>query len=204
LSYCQLRDRLRDRTFLGHRRLWENGVEHGDINVQSLMYDKSNNSGVLNDFDLSHRAQNKMYLGNERTGTMQFMALDVLTEEARDGLIPRLYRDAESFAWVLLWICLPLQGRSRNSQRAFAGLDWGWPQVMLECKNGPDACSSEISPMEFYERYRFAVALLVRWAQRTATSRWSFDQLRGQAGPPPEELTIKQVVQKYCDILKDE
>jgi len=35
-----------------------------------------------------------------------FMALDLLTEEAWNGHVERLYRhDCESFAWVLLWIC---------------------------------------------------------------------------------------------------
>ena len=34
------------------------------------------------------------------------MALDLLTDDAWEGKIIRLYRhDCESFAWVLLWIC---------------------------------------------------------------------------------------------------
>jgi tRNA A-37 threonylcarbamoyl transferase component Bud32 len=40
---------------LGHRRLWKGGIEHNDISVSNLMYDKTKNGeGVLNDFDLAH------------------------------------------------------------------------------------------------------------------------------------------------------
>src|SRR5277367_4773944 len=92
---------------LGHRYLWKGGIEHNDISVSNLMYDKANNcTGVLNDFDLAHVRGNDRPSGTEQTGTMPFMALDLLTEGARAGKVERLYRhDCESFAWVLLWIC---------------------------------------------------------------------------------------------------
>ena len=59
--------------------------------------------GILNDFDLAtwvgHRTTN-----NDRTGTIPFMALDMLKGEL-DGRIPRLYRhDLESFSWVLGYV----------------------------------------------------------------------------------------------------
>ena len=92
---------------LGHHRLWLGGVQHNDISVKNLMYDKLNGDcGVLNDYDLAHLHGRLRPSGFERTGTMPFMALDLLTEEAMEGRIERLYRhDCESFAWVLLWIC---------------------------------------------------------------------------------------------------
>jgi Fungal protein kinase len=91
---------------LGHYHLWAGGVEHNDISVNNLMYDKHNGRGVVNDFDLSHLHGLPRPSGNEHTGTMPFMALDLLTDEAWEGKVARLYRhDCESFAWVLLWIC---------------------------------------------------------------------------------------------------
>lgn len=92
---------------LGHYCLWVGGVEHNDISAKNLMYDKDNNDrGILNDYDLAHLNGRPRPSGTDRTGTIPFMALDLLTNDAWDGKVERLYRhDCESFAWVLLWIC---------------------------------------------------------------------------------------------------
>lgn len=60
--------------------------------------------GVLNDFDLARirDGRESSATGTERTGTVPFMALDLLTQEGFRGDVPRLYRhDLESFIWVL-------------------------------------------------------------------------------------------------------
>ena len=83
-----------------------NGIHHGDISFNNLMYDTSAINGpvgILNDFDLAiwvdHSTTN-----NDRTGTIPFMAIDVLDGELGDR-VPRLYRhDMESFVWVLAYI----------------------------------------------------------------------------------------------------
>ena len=92
---------------LSHHHLWVGGVEHNDISVKNLMYDKFNEDrGILNDYDLAHLEGNPRPSGTECTGTMPFMALDLLTKNAWDGMVERRYRhDCKSFAWVLLWIC---------------------------------------------------------------------------------------------------
>jgi hypothetical protein len=59
--------------------------------------------GILNDFDLAtwvgHSTTN-----SDRTGTLPFMAIDLLDGELEDR-IPQLYRhDLESFSWVLAYI----------------------------------------------------------------------------------------------------
>jgi Fungal protein kinase len=61
--------------------------------------------GVLNDFDLAiisgRRSSN-----TERTGTMPFMALDVLESITASSPQQHLYRyDVESFLWVAIWVC---------------------------------------------------------------------------------------------------
>jgi hypothetical protein len=61
--------------------------------------------GVLNDYDLSSMRDTPT--GTERRGTIPFMVVDLLTKEALQGKVAHLYRhDAESFIWVLIWVCL--------------------------------------------------------------------------------------------------
>ena len=73
------------------------------------MYKDDNKYGVLNDFDLStimkpgDRNPNRQ--GLERTGTLPFMAMELLQNESFDGKVPRRYdHELESFAWVLVWV----------------------------------------------------------------------------------------------------
>ncbi|KAH7891085.1 hypothetical protein F5I97DRAFT_1923646 [Phlebopus sp. FC_14] len=85
-----------------------NGVYHRDVSPSDLMYsrDKDGNVvGVLNDFDLASTSDRAT--GTERTGTVPFMVLDLLTKPALRGDVTQLYEhDAESFIWVLTWISL--------------------------------------------------------------------------------------------------
>jgi hypothetical protein len=65
--------------------------------------------GVLNDYDLS--SMKNVPSGRERTGTVPFMALELLTAEAIQGEIEHLYQhDAESFIWMLTWVSLRYDG----------------------------------------------------------------------------------------------
>ncbi|KAG2352318.1 hypothetical protein BDR07DRAFT_1204184, partial [Suillus spraguei] len=62
--------------------------------------------GVLNDYDLSSLIDDQGPRGNERTGTVPFMALDLLSAKAQRGEVKHLCRhDLESFMWVFIWIC---------------------------------------------------------------------------------------------------
>jgi hypothetical protein len=109
---------------LGHHHLWVGGVEHNDISVKNLMYDKLNEDrGILNDYDLAHLEGNPRPSGTEPTGTMPFMALDLLTKDAWEGKIERRYRhDCESFAWVLLWICCRYDNGKEISNAPLSGI----------------------------------------------------------------------------------
>ena len=95
----------------GHWALWVNGIEHGDISIGNLMYDPATKRGVLNDFDLARLgAPDRQPTAKDNTGTMPFLALDLLNEAAFKGLVRRLYRhDAESFAWCLIYICICME-----------------------------------------------------------------------------------------------
>jgi serine/threonine protein kinase len=91
-----------------HYTLWGTNVHHRDISPSNLMVYKTLDGryiGVLNDFDLSSTRDSPS--GQERTGTVPFMAIELLTKEATEGKVKHLYRhDAESFLWVLTWVSL--------------------------------------------------------------------------------------------------
>jgi len=72
------------------------------------MYDPMTKRGVLSDFDLAREGgQNRRPSAKDNTGTLPFLALDLLNKRASEGLVPRRYRqDAESFAWCLIYICI--------------------------------------------------------------------------------------------------
>jgi hypothetical protein len=59
--------------------------------------------GVVNDFDLATWVDHST-TNNDRTGTIPFMAIDLL-DGGLEKRIPRLYRhDMESFSWILAYI----------------------------------------------------------------------------------------------------
>ena len=75
-------------TITGHRILWKYGVRHRGISASNLVYYKTSNGliiGVLNDYDLSSMRDTPT--GTERTGTVPFMAVDLLTQEALQGKV---------------------------------------------------------------------------------------------------------------------
>ncbi|KAG0699554.1 hypothetical protein DFH29DRAFT_1014270 [Suillus ampliporus] len=95
---------------LCHLALWKGGVHHRDISPPNMMYYRTKNGvlmAVLNDYDLSSLAITPGPQSNERTGTVPFMALDLLSPKGQRGQVKHLYRhDLESFMWVLVWVCL--------------------------------------------------------------------------------------------------
>ncbi|KAI9460388.1 hypothetical protein HD554DRAFT_2133436 [Boletus coccyginus] len=94
-------------TVKSHFVLWKNGIYHRDISVANLMYKVEGGrvAGVLVDFDLATIVDS--VTGNERTGTIPFMALHLSRNRGLACEIKHFYAyDAESFIWVLVWICL--------------------------------------------------------------------------------------------------
>jgi len=88
-----------------------NGIHHGDISYNNLMYDSPDDAGepvgIVNDYDLATWV-NHSTMNTDRTGTIPFMAIDLLDGGLEDR-IPRLYRhDLESFVWVLAYITIAI------------------------------------------------------------------------------------------------
>ena len=103
--------RLTSILFLGLYLLWKIGIAHGDVSLSNMMYYEQDDKkyGVLNDFDLAaimavgERTPKKQ--GFERTGTLPFMAIDLLRHS--NGQISRWFRhDLESCMWCLVWQAL--------------------------------------------------------------------------------------------------
>ena len=103
--------RLTSILFLGLYLLWKIGIAHGDVSLSNMMYYEQDDKkyGVLNDFDLAaimavgERTPKKQ--GFERTGTLPFMAIDLLRYSY--GQISRWFRhDLESCMWCLVWEAL--------------------------------------------------------------------------------------------------
>ncbi|KAF9043032.1 hypothetical protein BJ165DRAFT_1405434 [Panaeolus papilionaceus] len=89
----------------GYRALWIRSIHHLDISVANLMWSKSRKAGVLNDFDLARICTQTLHpdLAANNVGTLAYMALDLLADEAAEGKIERIYRhDAEAFSWWCL------------------------------------------------------------------------------------------------------
>ncbi|KAI0656692.1 hypothetical protein C8Q70DRAFT_310531 [Cubamyces menziesii] len=95
---------------IAHYHNWRNGVQHRDISLGNLMRrgkDEDPVCAVLNDWDLGNDAEdpNLTHTGFEVTGTVPFMAIDLLTQGALDGKVAILYRhDLEALIWVLIWV----------------------------------------------------------------------------------------------------
>ncbi|KAG8893031.1 hypothetical protein FRB99_002236 [Tulasnella sp. 403] len=93
--------------FKCHFYLWQLGIQHRDISDSNLMFYRDDSSvahGVLNDFDLAtiDRSPGPCL---KRTGTLPFIATDILRSWTEKGSYTHIYLHAlESFVWVLIWI----------------------------------------------------------------------------------------------------
>ncbi|KAH9855847.1 hypothetical protein C2E23DRAFT_882621 [Lenzites betulinus] len=132
-----------------HHLIWLKDIHHRDLSLKNLMFYRDGDNrprGVVNDWDLACDVQGlQTHTGLELTGTMPFMAIDLLTNAAFRGEVRHLYRhDLESVFWTLIWVvsCIedgkqidPLPERFQrwvsgnmmtccDSKRAF--LSFGW------------------------------------------------------------------------------
>ncbi|KAF9225588.1 hypothetical protein BS17DRAFT_653175, partial [Gyrodon lividus] len=82
-------------------------IYHRDVSYENLMYYMTDEGvmGVLNNFDLASVHGNGRS-GNERTGPIPFMAIDLLEPDGQSGRVDHTYRhDMELFIWVFICIC---------------------------------------------------------------------------------------------------
>jgi hypothetical protein len=165
------------------------------------MYNEDNKYGVLNDFDLSTimkpGARNPNRQGLERTGTLPFMAVELLDEEGFDGKIPRRYEhELESFAWVLVWV-----------SRCVVGGQESEPPRRLKQWLGHDNDGVYTSKIVFILEqrdipttpdYRWLESALRRWIES-----WDFIFRQIQDLSPVTEKTISEHLQAVIAICTE-
>lgn len=102
---------------------------HRDISINNIIItpkpDENGRTGFLIDVDLAKEvgSEGKPHAPH-RTGTMEFMAIEVLERTA-----PHTYRhDLESFLYVLIWICIFYDGTGHIRKPRPIVLD-GWSRV---------------------------------------------------------------------------
>jgi hypothetical protein len=138
------------------------------------MYDEKDGikRGVLNDFDLARLSgSGPRPTGRDRTGTMPFMALDLLTKEGINGQLERLYRhDAESFAWSLMYIFIRIDHptgtpvEDKQSLRSWLVTDYEQCQAhkIAFCSN----LSKYQSTNSYKQYWNAATGLITFWIDR--------------------------------------
>ena len=112
------------------------------------MWDAERRVGVLNDFDLAKFTSQEGASGQENTGTLPYMALDLLSEKGLRGEIPRLYRhDAESFAWSLIYLCLSTVKNEEGEKYTMLSRRLGrWFADWETCRNAKLGVLVEVAP----------------------------------------------------------
>ncbi|RDX45107.1 hypothetical protein OH76DRAFT_1358424, partial [Lentinus brumalis] len=77
-----------------HRLLWQNGIYHLDPSLANTMvrWIDGTYRGVLNDWDLASIRDESPHGQLEPIGTRVFMSVDLMTSDALQGRVERLYR----------------------------------------------------------------------------------------------------------------
>jgi serine/threonine protein kinase len=83
------------------------GIQHRDISPPNMMYRKTNDGirGYLIDFDLASLVGRDSH-NLDRTGTLPFMALELLRSmaKAQTPVVHVYAHDGEAVCWVILWL----------------------------------------------------------------------------------------------------
>jgi serine/threonine protein kinase len=115
-SVRELLEALRD-AIMGHKSLFEvGGILHRDISENNIIITEAategNPKGMLIDLDLAKELDSLSSGASHRTGTMQFMAIEVLQRKGHT------YRhDLVSFFYVFIWICIRYGHKDEGEQK---------------------------------------------------------------------------------------
>jgi serine/threonine protein kinase len=140
---------------LGHWSLVKDGgILHRDVSINNIMITITDNTdkqcedkpkGFLIDLDLAKVIGSDSSGSVHRTGTMEFMAIEMLQVETN---VPHSYRhDLESFFYVLIWICVKYELREGGHNKKC-------PPRVLDGWSGADAPSVKTAQMLIESEFR--------------------------------------------------
>ncbi|KAG5991804.1 hypothetical protein E4U52_003320 [Claviceps spartinae] len=136
-SILELLECLRD-AIKAHRSLYmESGILHGDISVNNIIITEPAKAdgykGMLIDLDLARDIIKDPSGQRHRTGTIEFMAIEVLLGQQHT------YRhDLESFLYVFMWLCsvYGAKGKGREPIDALSSWSKGSLNLIAQLKLG--------------------------------------------------------------------
>ena len=97
-------------------------MEHGDPSLWNMMYDPASGCAVFTDYDLAILRGRARFFGNQRTGTITFMAVELLSDEYFQGQLERQYHhELEAFVWVLAFASLHYRERKARKKSPVSG-----------------------------------------------------------------------------------
>lgn len=172
------------------------------------MVDPDTKRGVLNDWDLSYvdSRDGKGHVGGERTGTIPFMALDLLCDEYWEGQIQRRYRhDLEGLIWVLPWVFLQFDGSVLKDPKLRAWRTGDYRVCYKEklaflsrIPGSGDAMTSWKAEWEFATHLLFWL-----WDEDNDRKRNAFwAQQSSTQSPEPREKSDDEVYHEFCAIFE--
>ena len=138
---------------LGHFKLWKLGFQHRDPSLGNLMLNPATKHGVLNDWDLGYdpHCPRSDWTHGERTGTIPFMALDLLSVHNWRGRMTRLYRhELEGFIWILVWVFIQYDGSKLKEAKLVNWSTGNYSQCRLAKRDMMDN-PNQHPPMKFWK-----------------------------------------------------
>lgn len=148
---------------------------------------------VLNDWDLSVIADRSNNVG-EYTGTIPFLASDLLSSKYWKGEVEVLYRhDLESFVWILLWVFVCY----RNGKETVPTGMRGWQTAnYASCKGARFVFLQE------FENYPMPPEWTTEWPILSSLHKWLYDKSIAFAPPNPEPRN-KTVWEEFTGLLRE-
>ncbi len=113
--------------FLGHSFIRKHGIGHSDPSLWNAKYHRTRKCGILTDFDLSVTAWLTFVPRTDRTGTVPFMAMELLCDGNWKKNNARHYcHELEAFIWMLPCVFLAYSDGKYVPQTRFIE-DWMTP-----------------------------------------------------------------------------
>ncbi|CAA7264594.1 unnamed protein product [Cyclocybe aegerita] len=166
-----------------HRFLHEKGFEHSDPSLWNMMYNRVQKCGVLTDFDLALPPGLSSPSGFERTGTVPFMALELLTAQYWEGKVLRRYRhELEALIWVLAFVLLRFNNKGIGEDKANTE-SWMTSSYKTCLEKKFSILSTRFPVQDSFKRQKSFGLRLTAWIVHSNNQRLEDSELEDEAQP---------------------